>query len=208
MILLFIIPIILVIIVIIKVRQEDEEEIKPIPRTETKEEIDNARRAAEKAFKEACQRETAKTTTNNNKSQSYYYTNKNYTTKTKTQTDYRQQHPKPFRCKSGLEVRSKSEREIADFFFENDIKFIYESEYFHPYTKRKAIPDFYLPRYNLYIEYFGRSDEKYIQSREEKIKMYRSDPYIKFAYLTYNDDYDLIGKLKEICHNYNMSLKQ
>lgn len=121
--------------------------------------------------------------------------------------DYRQKYPKNFRCADGLEVRSKSEREIANFFFENDIKYVYESSYQHPYTKETAYPDFYLPKYNLYIEYFGCADQGYIENREHKIKMYRSDRDIKFAYLTYEDDYDLTGKLKEICRKYKIPLK-
>ena len=122
-------------------------------------------------------------------------------------TDYRQKYPKNFRCADGLEVRSKSEREIANFFFENDIKYVYESEYQHPYTKQTAFPDFYLPKYNLYIEYFGCADQSYTENKEYKIKMYHSDRNIKFAYLTYEDDYDLTGKLKEICRKYKIQLK-
>lgn len=55
-------------------------------------------------------------------------------------------------------VKSYGELDIANFLVQNGINYIYE----HPYEidtrtdkYRQYIPDFYLPDYNIYIEYFG-----------------------------------------------------
>ncbi len=55
-------------------------------------------------------------------------------------------------------VKSYGEMEIANFLYLNDVEYIYE----HPYkidTRTKDFgqykPDFYLPKYDVYIEYFG-----------------------------------------------------
>ncbi len=121
--------------------------------------------------------------------------------------DYRKKHKKDFRCKDGHYVSSKSEREIDNFFFDNGIKHVYEENYKHPTTGKTALPDFYLPDYNLYIEYFGMTTEDYIRNREEKIDMYQSDKSIKFAYLTYKDDNIIYEKLKDICYKYSIPTK-
>mgnify|MGYP001055010831 CR=1 FL=1 len=59
---------------------------------------------------------------------------------------------------NGEKVKSYGEMDIANFLFENGVKYIYE----HPYkvdTRNEEYgqyyPDFYLPEYDLYIEYFG-----------------------------------------------------
>jgi cell division protein FtsI/penicillin-binding protein 2 len=117
--------------------------------------------------------------------------------------DYRETHPKPFRCLDGHCVRSKSEREIDNYLYQNKIWHIYEYKYEHPITKDTAYTDFYLPEYNLFIEYFGLSSEEYISKRDWKIKMYKSDKSINFEYLTYKDDCDIYEKLKSILNKYN-----
>ena len=122
--------------------------------------------------------------------------------------DYRKIYPANFRCKSGVYVRSKSEREIHDFFFEHRIRVVYEEQYRHPTTGKTAMVDFYLPDYNLYMEYFGRTDSDYLKDREKKINMYRSDSKIHFEYLTYEDDNNIYDKLKGICYDYSIPLKQ
>jgi len=56
----------------------------------------------------------------------------------------------------GEEVRSIAERRIADYFERNNIKYVYEREakgrfLFFDYTI--SSPDFYLPGYDVYVEY-------------------------------------------------------
>ncbi|MCD8006128.1 MAG: UvrD-helicase domain-containing protein [Oscillospiraceae bacterium] len=55
-------------------------------------------------------------------------------------------------------VKSYGEMEIANFLYENGIEYIYENPYeFDTRTEEYAQynPDFYLPKYGIYIEYFG-----------------------------------------------------
>lgn len=116
--------------------------------------------------------------------------------------------PQEYTCKDGDTVKSKGEREIDNFFFDNGIRHIYEAQYKHPGTGRLARPDFYLPEYNLYIEYFGLyGNEAYLKNKDEKIAMYLSDKSIRFEYLTYEDDNFLFDKLKSICQKYSIPTK-
>ncbi len=132
---------------------------------------------------------------------------KTYKTADAELNDHRNQNPKPYRCKDGDYVRSKAEREIDNFWFDNRIWHIYENQYKHPVTGKTAEPDFFLPDYNLYIEYFGMTDANYIRQREEKIDMYRSDKSINFEYLTYKDDANIYERLEAICRKYSVPLK-
>ena len=59
---------------------------------------------------------------------------------------------------NGEVVKSYGELEIANYLFENNIKYIYENEYKENVMDMEHSqykPDFYLPDYDLYIEYFG-----------------------------------------------------
>jgi hypothetical protein len=59
---------------------------------------------------------------------------------------------------TGQRVRSRAERKIADYFTQQDIIYEYEKT-----AKTNALifkdkiskPDFYLPQYDLYVEYWG-----------------------------------------------------
>lgn len=83
--------------------------------------------------------------------------------------------PGPFRTKDGHHVRSKSEREIANFLFDNRIAYQYE--------RRVTIggidmyPDFYLPdvgRGGTYLEHFGKlSDKRYRELAGRKADLFR-----------------------------------
>ena len=114
---------------------------------------------------------------------------------------------KDLKCLDGDIVKSKAEREIDNFFYNNKIWHIYEYSYRHPISYETSRPDFYLPDYNLFIEYFGLNTDKYIKNKEHKIEMYQSDKSINFEYLTYEDDDRLYDKLKEICNKYKIPLK-
>ncbi len=121
--------------------------------------------------------------------------------------DFRKKYPADIRCQDGEYVRSKSERDIDDFFFQNKIWHIYEPTYIEPKTKKKHYPDFYLPDYNLYIEYFGMTTPEYLEKRDRKITMYLSDKSINFEYLTQADDNNIYEKLKDICLKYSIPTK-
>jgi hypothetical protein len=76
-----------------------------------------------------------------------------------------------FKTKSGIRVRSKAEKIIADFLFERGLQFAYEpivelSGYY-------VMPDFHLTDYDVYLEHFGRDDQDYLQSAQAKLERCR-----------------------------------
>lgn len=62
----------------------------------------------------------------------------------------------------GETVKSKGEKLIADFLFQNKIKYKYEKparvRIWFFFRKKIGTPDFYLPDYNVYVEYWGMVD--------------------------------------------------
>ena len=70
---------------------------------------------------------------------------------------YRKSHP-PISLKKE-ELKSNGEVDIANFLYINDVEYIYEMPYKHNTATdgihRQYCPDFYLPKYDIYIEYFG-----------------------------------------------------
>jgi len=52
-------------------------------------------------------------------------------------------------------VRSYGERDIANFLYANNINYVYEVRYKVDENDTKYRPDFYLPDYRVYIEYYG-----------------------------------------------------
>lgn len=81
----------------------------------------------------------------------------------KTQNDYYQyiksQH---LRSLNGEYVKSHQELEIANFLYLNSIEYEYERPYEYKTESklyRQYLPDFYLPKYKIYLEHFG-VDEK------------------------------------------------
>lgn len=86
----------------------------------------------------------------------------------------RLQRPGEYRTKDGRWVRSKSEREIANFLFDNRIWFQYERRV--TIADVDLYPDFYLPDVEggLYLEHFGLLDDKrYRQLAERKAALFK-----------------------------------
>lgn len=82
----------------------------------------------------------------------------------------------------GEEVKSIAERKIADYFVKNNINYVYERE-----AKGKVLffnykissPDFYLPDYHVYVEYWGlvdaddsRTRAQYVKNMKRKMAIY------------------------------------
>ena len=89
----------------------------------------------------------------------------------------------------GEEVKSIAERKIADYFVKNNINYVYERE-----AKGKVLffnykissPDFYLPDYHVYVEYWGlvdaddsRTRAQYVKNMKRKMAIYHQNN-IKF----------------------------
>jgi len=65
----------------------------------------------------------------------------------------------------GEEVRSIAERKIADYFKKNNINYEYESMVATNQGFASS-PDFYLPDYDVYVEYWGLVDAEDDQTRK------------------------------------------
>ena len=88
---------------------------------------------------------------------------------------------------NGHICRSDSEYIIATFLFKNDIEYVYEKYYKN--TRKRT--DFYLPKYDLYIEYLGMELSTY----KDKINFLKQSNY---NYLTETN----VNKLKQKILNY------
>lgn len=98
----------------------------------------------------------------------------------------------PSRTKRGETVKSKGEKQIADYFFENGINYTYENRAEttnSAFSRKISKPDFYLPDYDVYVEYWGLIDigdyevrNKYREDMEWKKRRYYENG-IKFISL-------------------------
>jgi len=89
----------------------------------------------------------------------------------------------------GEGVRSIAERRIADYFEKNNIKYVYEQEVkgrFLFFDYKISSPDFYLPDYDVYVEYWGlvNADDswtraQYVRNMKRKMAIYYQNK-IKF----------------------------
>jgi len=93
-----------------------------------------------------------------------------------------------YMTKSGVRVRSKAEKIIADYFSDHRIWFIYEM----PLRLGGLClrPDFYLPDYDIIHEHFGLEEECYRRAAEAKISQYQRHG-IGFSYTTAADEGDI-----------------
>jgi len=78
----------------------------------------------------------------------------------------------------GKEVRSRAEKRIADFLFEHDIPYLYETPF--PVDDGHVIrPDFYIPFHKIVIEYCGlKGDDRYDDALEYKRRHWLTRPDI------------------------------
>ena len=79
-------------------------------------------------------------------------------------------------CDDGRKVRSRAEALISNFFYNNKIRSVYERTiYYEENGEPKTLhPDFYLPDYELYIEYNEIKKKSYIKNKEYTKKIYDS----------------------------------
>lgn len=82
-----------------------------------------------------------------------------------------------FTCKDGHIVKSKSERDIDNFLFENDIQHAYEKDLPYGATEKEILhPDFFLKDYlgkgkHVYIEHWGYNENNIHYTKTKKFKM-------------------------------------
>ena len=77
-------------------------------------------------------------------------------------------------CDDGRKVRSRAEALISNFFYNNKIRSVYEKTiYYEENGESKTLhPDFYLPDYDVYIEYNEIKKKAYLKSKEYTKKIY------------------------------------
>lgn len=99
------------------------------------------------------------------------------------------------RSMGGTAVQSIGEKRIADFLEQQKIRYYYDERY-RIAGDTLIRPDFYLPEFDLYIEYFGMNTEEYRQNMFKKRILYQRSAK-KLISLSYRDDDRLIELLKE-----------
>lgn len=96
---------------------------------------------------------------------------------------FRQKFQATIRTKSGHFVRSRAEQIIADYLFGAFVPFAYERKL--PIDE-EVYCDFYIPRYNIYIEFWGlENDEKYKKRKAIKQEIYKK---YSFNLIEINDE--------------------
>ena len=107
--------------------------------------------------------------------------------------DFRNKWPKNYICEDGHCVRSLSELVIDNWLFRNGYLHVYEKAVkFDNDSKTFVICDFYIPKLDVYIEYWGKYDEKYLARKHAKRKLYKENN-IKLIEL----DYEKIKRIDE-----------
>lgn len=83
---------------------------------------------------------------------------------------------------NGEVVKSGGERMIADYLFHNKIRYEYEKPAKGKSNRTISRPDFYLPDYDVYVEYWGMVDtqdgndrKEYVKGMEWKMARYREN---------------------------------
>ena len=97
-----------------------------------------------------------------------YYFIKNILKKKKTYTPDRAQD---YKCLDGHITKSKGEMIIDNHLHRLGIKHIYEDTI--KINGRAIKYDWFLPKYKVYIEYWGYYGKKYFQRKQEKLKLYK-----------------------------------
>lgn len=123
---------------------------------------------------------------------------------------FRKKFPAEYHCIDGHYVRSQTEREIDNFLhLVANLPHTYEPKYRLNEEEKKICnkegkdyncfyPDFYIPKYNIYIEYFGLNDEKYNQKMDLKIKIFSKKNNINFIYFTNKNINTLLDDLADV----------
>lgn len=99
----------------------------------------------------------------------------------------------PYWTKSGIQVRSKGEQEIANFLFEQNINFEYEKKI--TLGSKMIRPDFYLNDKDIYIEFFGMNTPRYKRITWLKKRLYKKYG-LRFIPLSYKSQGSLGAVIK------------
>lgn len=84
--------------------------------------------------------------------------------------EHQEKHGTRHETMRGELVKSGGERMIADYFLRNKIRYEYEKPAMGASNRRIGRPDFYLPDYDIYVEYWGMVDTEDRKDRNEYLK--------------------------------------
>ncbi len=101
-----------------------------------------------------------------------------------------------YKCADGRKVRSRAEAMISDWLFNNKIRSVYEDTIYYDSSKTLH-PDFYLPDYNLYIEYNELKNKEYVKSKDYVKQIYK-ELGLKVFIMTEKDLQDISACLKPL----------
>jgi hypothetical protein len=105
---------------------------------------------------------------------------------------------------SGINVRSQYEKRCADFLFGNKIEFQYEPLIL--LDGRQYRPDFFLPKYNLFLEICGFGHMPFYNVRiKHKIQIYKKH-HLQAVFVHYNGRGSLEKKIKEGLENQGVEI--
>ena len=98
------------------------------------------------------------------------------------------------RTTGGTVVQSRGEKKIAEFLEREGIEFVYDERY-RIAGDALVRPDFYLPEFDLYIEYFGMDSPEYCANMAKKKILYQRAGK-KLVSVSWKDDANLIEILR------------
>ena len=87
-----------------------------------------------------------------------------------------------YKSDSGDLVKSRAELIIANWLFYHEISFVYEKK---PPINKRLVSDFWLSKFDIYIEFWGLETSGYIKRKKAKIKIYKKN-HIRLIQM--NDD--------------------
>jgi len=102
---------------------------------------------------------------------------------------------KILRARDTEDYDSPPEKIIADYFKAKSVKFYLHPKvkvpfklwiFDNPFKKRTITPDFFLPQYNIFVEYWGENGEDYERTCKLKKRAYKEND-IEFISLTKKD---------------------
>ena len=102
-----------------------------------------------------------------------------------------------YKCDDGRKVRSRAEKIISDFFFKERVRAVYEETiYYSENGENKTLhPDFFLPDYDMYIEYNELKNKPYLNSKDYTQNIYKKLNK-KVLIIDDNDLHDIAACLK------------
>ena len=106
---------------------------------------------------------------------------------------------------NGEKVKSRGEKLIADYFHDKNIRYIYEKPARTKgfFSRHISHPDFYLPDYNVHVEYWGLVNARDEETREEYV---RSMNWKRAQY--YNNDIKFISIYPHNLDNLDLILQR